>query len=294
MVLSPFTDRQHMRRPRCARAVCLVTLVLAAACSTRRPQLPPVQPPVARPDSARAPVQPTAPFRHDSAHYLIDALIVTTEEAAITRPDSSSYRENIHVRVTPRSDSVAEVTLTAADGFRRTMGDSTTAPMAPELHKHIPVAIRVVLQQDGVLEVDGSQYSSCPSPQSFLTPFLARLLASASISAPGIRADTIGYTICMSDVSIHSEYVLITSHQQKSQGDRTIDISATLSADSTRYLPMRIAGTVTGTATLQNAAATPRSLHVQVLLTADFRFTSAQRIQHISQHTRLTIRPDSR
>jgi len=271
-----------------------MALVLVAACTTRQPQLPPLPLPVARPDSTHALVPHTAPFRHDSAHYLIDALIVTTEQGPTTRRDSSLYRENIEVRVTPRSDSVAEVTFTAADGFRRIMRDSTTASTTPEPHKHVPVAIRVVLQHDRVLEVDGSQYSSCPSPQSFLTPFLAHLLASPTTSVAGVHVDTIDYTLCMADVLVHSQYVLARSYQQEPQGDRTFHISAVLSADSTRYLPMRIAGTVTGTATLQNAAATPSSLHVQVLLTADLRFTSVQRTQHVSQQTRITIRPDPR
>jgi hypothetical protein len=292
MVPAASTDRAHGWCSLSPIVTAVLLLSVSLACSTQR--VPARAPEPLRPPSDTAPSQAVSlvRFREDSARYVIEAFVITRELLPGTTRDSSSFREEIGARVFVQSDSSAELILEAGRGGFRNTSDSVSRGATQISPSRTPLPIvRFGLGQREAVQLSRDTSVVCPSFPTLLTPLLSRLIVLASLPNPFPRPDTLSYTACLADVSISSRYIVQPrSHGDVRSGDHHADIIGELQSDSTRFLPMRLGGSVRGSLVLfkEFTPALPQQLELQ--LSADLLFTSSIRQQQLQQETRLTIR----
>jgi hypothetical protein len=278
-----------------AGALLMGSALVVTACAPRTdppPALPvpvPVEP--APPPVERRPLVALAP---DSATYDALSIVVTTERSPGTAvTDSVSYTESIRAVLSGDVAPRYRVTLISDSGYNL---PPDRLPPPETVRKEVQPVISTryfgASPTENLAQADTTV--ACPSQPSLVSPLLTNAIAQYLLNASRheiVRRAALDYKVCSAGVfrtiSGYIEYDI--DRNTPAQVQTSFVIQASISADSSRALPMRVSGTMMGTMTTMPGSdvhVLPDSLELQLI--TEIIAQSSTRMQEFQQ--RVTTR----
>lgn len=303
MHLTPVSARGFRRIHRALLHLgqCAATAILVACARTTPVPAPstPVQPVVSPPPvvSQPFPIRSTL-IAPDSALYDVTSTVIGSDADAPSAPrDSVIYRELVAGVLTIGQDSSITLIAQSDSGYQLPRGRDLPPELVARPRTPIRVSVTRDIRTQRILNSPGAP--ECSPAATLVSPVMPALLLQFVIQTTResrtIR-DSLSYTACQTGVIVH--YTLYFSPDSVS-ATRPADsvfryrISGTVAADSSRVLPMRMSGQISGNAEISRHTQT-RALpdEVMIRLQSDLMFQSALRTQRLQQRatTRFSIR----
>lgn len=290
------TRRVLQRFTRCAAT----TIVIGCARTTPVPTPTVPVPPPGSPPPAASPATPARPtiIAPDSGLYDVTSTVIGSDADAASAPrDSVIYRELVASILTISRDSSITITVRSDSGYQLPRGRE----LPPEIIAKPRTPIRVSVQRDLRTQrlLNSTIAQECSSAATLVSPIMPALvlqfvMETARESRP--MRDSLSYTACQAGVLVR--YAL-NFFQESISPTRSADsvfryrVAGMVTADSSRTLPMRMSGQISGDAEIAHRRAV-RTLpdEVMIRLQSDLVFQSAVRTQRLQQRvaTRFVLR----
>lgn len=270
-----------------------IAIAMLAACARTTPvhaPSPPVQPAVLPPPVVSEP----SPSRStllvpDSALYDVMSTVIGSDTEVSSAPrDSVIYREVVTSILSIGRDSSITITARSDSGYQLPRGRE----LPPEIVTRPRIPIRVSVQRDFRTQrlLNTSIAAECSSAATLVSPVMPTLVLQALMQTrkeSRARRDSLSYSTCQAGVLVR--YILHFSPDSAPTTPSADDlfrytITGTLAADSSRTLPMRMNGRISGDAQLtgfRNSRPLPGK--VTIRLQSDLIFESAARTQRLQQ-----------
>lgn len=303
MPLTPVSARGFRRVHAASRhLVVSVATMFVMACTRTTPgpaTVPPAQP-VVSPPAILPQASPTRSrlIAPDSAVYDVTSIVIGSDLDVPSAPrDSAVYRELITSTLTIGRDSSITVTAQSDSGYQLPRGRD----VPPEIAARSKTAYRASVQRElpsqrmrnATVAADCSPGATLVSP---VMPLLALQFAMQITREPRFGRDSLSYTTCQTGLLIrHTLHIapdsgLTAIISRSTAGARGYVISGTIAADSSRALPMRMTGQISGSAELSSrngVGILPAELRIK--LQTDLSFQSSTRTQRLQQSSTTTF-----
>lgn len=270
------------------RAPLLAALLLAGCRS-----IPPVPQAPAPVDSAIAFIPPVLPtpsiLQSDSGWYMTRSL-TTTHESQAQIADSAQYEERIHVLLRSTAPSRWMLTLQSDSGHRQAPSrQDSRDSLRVSITDSIPLSARAMFDEQDSASIVIEPSENCVSPQSLLSPLIALLFSRHLTGAAGNAPETLHYTTCYPGSLVTTRVQLPrTNDSPPANGVVYHRITILLSADSTKFLPMELSGTMVGaTQSFGRDHQLPDSLKISAI--GELFFRNSLREQRIHQTVETTF-----
>ncbi len=303
MLLTPVSARGFRRTHRALQRLiqCAATTIVIGCARTTPVPAPttPVQP-VASPPPPLSPPSPTRPITitPDSALYDVTSTVIGSDTDVASAPrDSVIYHESVASILTIGRDSSITVTVRSDSGYQLPRGRE----LPPEIIARPRTPIRVSVTRDLRTQrmLNGPMTSECSPAATLVSPVMPVLVVqfvTQTMRESRTMRDSLLYTACQTGIVVH--YTLYFS-PDSAPTPRLTDsvfryrIAGTVTADSSRVLPMRMSGQISGDAEISRHNTT-RTLpgEVTIRLQSDLTFQSAVRTQRLHQRatTKFAVR----
>lgn len=250
----------------------------------------PVQPVVSPPAAAPQPIPVRSSLiTPDSALYDVMSTVVGSDVDVPSAPrDSVIYRELVSSILTIGPDSSITVTAQSDSGYQLPRGRD----IPPELVARARPPIRVSVQRDFLTQrvLNSTSVLECSPAATLVSPVMPTLVLQFVMQTrreSRIMRDSLSYTACQTGVLVrYTLYFASDSILPARSADSVFRyrITGAVAADSSRVLPMRMAGQISGDAEIRSQS-TSRVLpaEVRIRLRGDLIFQSTTRTQHLQQ-----------
>lgn len=273
--------------------VTFLPALLFAACRST----PPVPQPPAPVDTVITPPQPLlsppATLQPDSTWYITHSLTITRESGA-ELVDSARYQERIHAVLHNATASRWVLTLQSDSGHRRVlpMQNSTDSLIAPTSDT-TSLSLRVLLDVEQGASIPLEPSRTCISARSLLSPLITAILTRHLLQIPRNTPELLRYVTCYLELStVTSVQLSPTDEQSSNNGILQSRTRVSLSADSSKFLPMNLSGSFTGAVqSFGRRYQLPDSM--KIITTGELLFRSSAREQRIQQSVETTLRRQS-
>lgn len=283
------------------RATILGALLLAACAPASKPVPTPVSAPlpVPPPTPVTIPI-PVPTLAEDSADYLIRTIVLTTQDSlgAMIRRDSLTATERVHALVTSTQAKTFSLSMRSDSGYRI----STDRMPPPETVRSALSAVEVhsELQRPGLaVRFNTDTLPPCSAFQSLVSPLSASILTRYLLpdTSASVQTDTISFTAC--DAGVSRQYQIVLRSTRNLQRPFESQFLGDFHADSSRALPMRIAGNLAGEASITPSTSNrplPESvrIHLMIRLVATANPSGAQRTQSYNQEVETLFQREKR
>lgn len=288
--------RAYFVLPRTTRFVAIATL---AACARTTPVPTPSAPvqPVAVPPPVVSEPSPNRStlIAPDSALYDVTSTVIGSDTQVSSAPrDSVIYREVIASILTIGRDSSIAVTARSDSGYQLPRGRE----LPPEIITKPRIPIHVSVQRDLRTQqlLNTTIPAECSSAATLVSPVLPTLVLQSVIQRrreSRVMRDSLSYIACQAGVSV--QYILrvipeSTPTTRSSNDSLSYTITGTVVADSSRALPMRMSGQISGDAQLSGFSdARLFPAKVTINFRSDLLFQSTARTQRFHQRVTTTF-----
>lgn len=289
-------DRRKPRRPldhppaaiktpwlRCG-AVLLSAFM--GACRTGNIPLPTPEPlpPVRAESTTMSPPRRTFVLRNDSAVYEVTSTVMTSEVSGTgTVSDSVIFREMIRVSLAAAGNQRFSISFLSDSGYRLPSG--RTIPLDLARKAHTPARAIATIDQTSSRVVGSVTAPDCSQHASLVSPALSYIMGYAVLrrTGRGSVSDSLSYSTCSSGV-VTSNHMVVMWQEETSADSSSGALRGSVSADSSRALPMKSIGRFTGTTTVLSAGDSTVLPHEFELRTeTQLTVTSAAREQSFRQ-----------
>lgn len=299
MYLTPGFLRSRVTWKSCA---AILGVLLLAACS---PPSNPVPAPLPVPLPAPPHVPVTTPIpvpilAEDSADYFIRTLVLTTQDSlgVTVRRDSLVATERAHALVALNNGMTFSLRVRSDSGYRI----STDRMPPPETVRtaYSGVDVQTALQRVHLaMRFNTDTLAPCSAFPSLISPLSASLLARYLVadSSVSIQTDTVTFSTC--DAGVSRAYSVVLRSTRDLANPFESKIVGEFHADSSRALPMRLTGNLTGTASVSpntGELPLPESLRIRltIRLAATAELSGSRRMQSYQQEVETLFQRERR
>lgn len=276
-------------------------LLLAACAPASNPVPAPL--PVPLPAPPIVPVTmpiPTPTLAEDSADYFIRTLVLTTQDSlgVTVRRDSLLATERAHALVALNQGTTFSLGVRSDSGYRI----STDRMPPPETVRpaYSGVEGQTALERSQLaVRFNSDTLAPCTVFPSLLSPLSVSLLARYLVAdtSVSIQTDTVSFSAC--DAGVSRTYRVVLRSTRDLANPFESKIVGEFHADSSRALPMRLAGNLIGAASVipnTTQLPLPESLRIKltIRLTATAELSGSRRVQSYQQEVETVFQREKR